>query len=145
MLEAPITLLVICLITLVIIQLGVWFHGYLMVHAISADLCRIVAADDSLSTHLLTSYANDRMQALGEGSAWRIPGSLRVSTQGDKRSHVAVTVQIEQRPLPLIRTMSVGLVPDSVTIAATSQVAGTYHQVDGEARAAPYRFGDVAP
>jgi len=145
MLEAPVTVFVTCVITLVILQLGVWFHGYLMVSTVSADLCRVVCCDDSIPNALLTSYANDRMQALGTGSAWRESGSLTVSVQGDRRDEVGVTVTIQQRPLPLIRTIALGLVPASVTITSTSHAAGTYRQVEGDATSAPSRFGNVAP
>jgi hypothetical protein len=144
LLEAPMTVLTACLIALVVLQLGVWFHGYLMVSTVSADLCRAVAVDDSIDGWLLTSYANDRMQALDGGAAWRVPGSLRVEACGDKRGEVVVTVSIEQRPLPMIRTISAGLVPSAVTISDTSQARGTYHEVAGEPADAPSRFGNVS-
>jgi len=145
MLEAPITLLVICLILLIILQLGVWFHGYLVIHALSADLCRLVAVDDRISDELLVSYANDRMQVLGVGVARRVPGSLSVDVQGSKRERIAVTVSIEQQPLPLMRTISVGLVPATVVISGTSQTLGSHHNVEGDPAHAPYRYGNVVP
>ena len=145
LLEAPVTVLVTCLIVLAVLQLGVWFFGYLTVSTVSADLCRVVAVDDSISGPLLTSYANDRLLALGGGAGLRVPGSLVVEVAGDKRSEVAVTVQIAQQPLPLIRTISAGLVPVAVRISATSRAAGTYHDVEGEPRDAPYQFGNVTP
>ncbi|MCL2491488.1 MAG: hypothetical protein FWE87_01900 [Coriobacteriia bacterium] len=116
-----------------------------MVYTVSADLCRVICADDSISNALLTGYANDRMQTLGQGRAWRIPGSLKVTVSGSKRDEVAVTVEIAQQPLPLIRTISVGLVPAQVQISSTSRARGTFHEVEGEPNGAPYRFGNVAP
>ena len=145
LLEAPITLFVVCVITLIVLQLGVWFHGYLMVSTISADLCRMVAADDSIALPLLTSYANDRMQTLGTGSAWRIPGSLEVAIGGDKRTDVSVSVSLKQQPLPLIRSISLGFVPSAVAIRATSHAPGTFFEVVGEPADAPYRYGYVIP
>ena len=145
MVEAPITISTICIIVLVVMQLGIWFRAYLMVHVTSADLCRIVAVDDAVDRSLLVSYAYDRMQALGAGSAQCIKGSLAVDVQGTKRGSLTVTVSLRQTPLPLIRTISGGLVPAAVVISRTSQVRGTYHDVQGEPAQAPYRFGNVTP
>jgi len=145
LLEAPITMLTLCVVVLVLIQLGVWFFTYLMVATTSADLCRVIATDDQIAMPLLTSHANDRLQALGRGTAFCIPGSLRVDVTGDKRSHVSVAVRVEQRPLPLIRTISAGLVPSRVPIEAVSRSRGTYHDVEGEPHDAPYRYGNVSP
>jgi len=145
MLEAPITVLVVCLVTLVTLQLGVWFHGYLVIHTISADLCRIVAVDDQIPNEMLLSYTNDRMQMFGTGVARQIPGSLSIEIEGNKRESIAVTVSMRQQPLPLIRTISAGLVPSTVLIEGVSRSQGSYHHVEGEPSQAPFRFGNVMP
>jgi hypothetical protein len=143
LLEVPMTLFVVCIITLIVLQLGIWFHGYLLINTISADLCRIVAVDNKVSAEVLTSYANDRMQTLGFGVARRIPGSLTVSVQGDKRTSLTVIVTIQQQPLPLIRTISAGLVPKTVEIVGTSVTQGTFHNVEGEPSSAPTSYGNT--
>lgn len=143
LLEVPVTVLVVCIVGLVLMQLGVWCHAYLMVYAVSADVSRVVSTDADISGELLVSYANDRMQALGSGPAKREPGSLEVNVRGTSREPMEVTVSLSQRTLPLIRMISAGLVSETVVISATSRTQGTYRNVEGDARSAPYRYGNV--
>ncbi|MCL2025085.1 MAG: hypothetical protein FWG78_04865 [Coriobacteriia bacterium] len=142
--EAPVTIFVMCIIVLMVLQLGVWFRAYIMVHAIAADMCRIVAVDTgTVSSTVLHAYAYDRLQALGGGSAFMVPGSLVVESGGTSRGEVSVTVRVRQEALPLVRVISVGLVPGELPVSSTSRTHGAQQGVAGSPRTAPDTFGSV--
>jgi len=113
--EAPVVILTLCLLTLILFQPVVTLYTRMVLGAGAASLCRVVATESALldgdgdsgdggaSARLLKTYAAGKIAGLPRGSAFQIPGSLKVDVSGDAHgAHIQVRLSLMQKALPLL-------------------------------------------
>ena len=113
---------------------------------IAAELTRIVATEEGTPSGsretLLKSYVADKLESLPRGSAFRVPGTLRVSVSGNARSeHIEVKVSVRQKPLPLMGLLTGAGVNGDVEVTGRAVSSGAWVGVEGSPKTAPQTFG----
>jgi len=144
--ELPWVVLLICVLVLLLMQPVVFLYTQMALGQVAAGICRIVATEDvtpaGSTERLVRAYAIDKLEGLPKGSAFRIPGTLRIEIKGNSRSeHIEVIVSVKQKPLPLMGLL-VGAGPDKdVEVSGRAVTRGAQLGVEGSPRSAPQRFG----
>ena len=148
--ELPYVVLVSCLLILMMLQPAVFLYTQMALGQIASGVARIAATEETTLTsskeRLIRSYVADKLEGLPKGSAFRIPGTLRVDVKGNAYSErIEVEVRVDQKPLPLMGPlMGVG-VNESVTVTGKAVTSGTRIGVEGTAKNAPTVYGNVPP
>ena len=146
--ELPYVVLVSCLLILMMLQPAVFLYTQMALGQIASGVARIAATEEATLTsskeRLIRSYVADKLEGLPKGSAFRIPGTLRVDVKGNAYSErIEVEVRVDQKPLPLLAPlMGVG-VNGNVTVTGKAVTSGTRVGVEGTAKNAPTVYGNV--
>jgi len=105
--EAPVVIVTLCVLALILFQPVVTLYTKMVLGASAASLCRVVAteagSDASAKQRLLQTYAEGKIAGLPRGSAFQIPGSLKLEVSGNASSdQVRVRLSLTQKTLPLL-------------------------------------------
>jgi len=141
--EAPIAIVTLCMLALILFQPIVTLYTKMVLGAAAASLCRVVATDGaasssgggaSLSERLLQTYAEGKVAGLPRGSAFQIPGSLRVETTGDAHAaKVSVRLSLDQKALPLLGLLIGARRDGTVEVSAEAHSVGALVGADQDA------------
>jgi hypothetical protein len=146
--ELPFVIVLVCLLALLLVQPVVQLYTKTVLGQVAAELTRVVATEgQSLGGSrevLLKAYAADKLEGLPKGSAFCVPGSLRVQTGGSARSkRLEVQVSVRQQPLPLMGLLTGAGVNGSVEVTGRAVAEGAWCEVQGLPQDAPQVFGMV--
>jgi len=145
--EAPIIMVTICVLALILFQPVVTLYTKMVLGATAASLCRVVATDGASSSgasggsagdRLLQTYAEGKIAGLPRGSAFQIPGSLRLEVSGDAHAEtVSVRVSLNQKALPLLGLLVGAQRDGTVELSAEAHSVGA---LAGQAQGADYEY-----
>ena len=144
--ELPLVVLLICTLVLFLLQPVIFLYTQMTLGQVASGICRIVATEDTALTgskeRLIRAYAVDKLEGLPKGSAFRVPGTLRIEIKGNARSeHIEVVVSVKQKPLPLMGLL-VGAGPGKdIEVSGRAATRGAQLGVEGSPRSAPQSFG----
>ncbi|MCL2333135.1 MAG: hypothetical protein FWC54_06625 [Actinomycetia bacterium] len=131
--EAPVVIVTLCLLILILFQPVVTLYTKMVLGAAAASLCRVVATDTTSSSgedaaaggRLLQTYAEGKIAGLPRGSAFQVPGSLRLEVSGDAyAAEVHVRLSVSQKTLPLLGLLVGARRDGTVEIAAEARSVG---------------------
>jgi hypothetical protein len=143
--ELPVVVLVLCVLALLLLQPLAMLYTKMALGQVAAELSRVAACAGTATVpadeKALTVWAADKLEGLPKGSAFMMPGSLKVSVSGDAHStEVKVRVSVRQKPLvlPAFFGRSSG---GTVEVSGHASAPGTLLDVEGEPASAPQVFG----
>jgi Tfp pilus assembly protein PilE len=144
--ELPFVVVLVCVLSLVLLQPLVQLYTKMVLGQVAAGLCRVVATqgEEVAGTQqvLLSAYAADKLEGLPKGSAFYQPGSLRVEVSGAAHTErIEVQVSVRQTPLPLIGFLWGGKGRGSTTVTGRASATGAWRGVSGTPESAPQTFG----
>jgi len=145
--EAPIIIVTLCVLALILFQPIVTLYTKMVLGSAAASLCRVVATDSassglsgdaSASARLLQTYAEGKIAGLPRGSAFQVPGSLRLEVTGDAHSaQVSVRLSLDQKALPLLGLLVGAGRNNTVKISAEAHSVGA---LVGSDQSATYEY-----
>ncbi len=141
--EAPVIITVLCVLSLILLQPVVTLYTKMVLGAAAASLCRVVATeaggrDAASGQRLLWTYAEGKIAGLPRGSAFQIPGSLRVEVSGDAYADkVSVQLSLSQKTLPLLGLLVGAGSNGSVEVSAEAHSVGAFA---GSGQSASYEY-----
>jgi len=145
--EAPVIIVTICMLALILFQPIVTLYTKMVLGSAAASLCRVVATDSaspgsggdaSASTRLLQTYAEGKIAGLPRGSAFQVPGSLRLEVAGDAHAaKVSVRLSLTQKALPLLGLLVGADRGGAVEVSAEAHSVGA---LAGSGQSAAYEY-----
>jgi len=138
--EAPIIIVTLCVLALILFQPVVTLYTKMVLGAAAASLCRVVATDSaapgsgedaSATERLLQTYAEGKIAGLPQGSAFQVPGSLRLETTGDAHAQeVSVRLSLDQKALPFLGLLVGARRDGTVEVSAEAHSVGALAGAD---------------
>ena len=146
--ELPWIILFSCVLVLMMLQPMVFLCTQMALGQIASGVARIAATEETALTGsrevLIRAYAADKLEGLPRGSAFRVPGTLRVDVKGNAQSErIEVEVSVRQRPLPLMGILLGAGINQDVTVSGKAVTRGAHTAVEGTAKSAPQSYGNV--
>ena len=146
--ELPLVIVLVCVLALMLIQPLVYLYTKMALGQIAAELTRVVATEEGAPSGsreiLLKSYVADKLESLPQGSAFRVPGTLRVTVSGDAHSErIEVQVSVKQKPLPLMGLLTGAGINGDIEVTGRAAGTGAWVGVEGSPQSAPQVFGKI--
>jgi hypothetical protein len=145
--EAPFVIIALCLMAILLFQPVVQLYTRMVLGQVAGELARVAAVDVEGGKVLQARYeawAADKLRTLPAGTAFSIPGSLKVVVQGNARSErISVQLSVRQKALPFFSFLGKRGDKGTVTITGKAHAPGTLTQVSGSPSKAPQIYGFV--
>jgi hypothetical protein len=124
--EAPVVITTLCVLCLILFQPVVTLYTKMVLGATAASLCRVVATRGPVDDQaLLQSYSQGKISGLPRGSAFQVPGSLRVEISGDAHAdEIRVRLSLAQKTLPLLGLLVGAHRDGTVEVSAEAKSVG---------------------
>ncbi|MCL2525519.1 MAG: hypothetical protein FWE46_00485 [Coriobacteriia bacterium] len=148
--ELPVVVILVCIVIMMLLQPVATLYTKMALGQVAASVARVVAtetADVSGSREIaLSAYAQEKLEGLPAGAAFRVPGTTRVHIQGNARSElIEVVVSVRQQPLPLMGLLVGAGMQGDLEVRGRARTKGAQVGVVGSPRGAPQSFGYVKP